>query len=73
MIENCEKFNSNTGCMSNEASPWDDVIQTPIKYSYFSSCSIPISYFQGGMDLLSHRFIVIVKSYGPCDLGDEGI
>jgi hypothetical protein len=80
MIDNFEKFNSNTGWTPQQTSPWIDVMQALSHYSYHQSQrSVLFCDLQGGS--YKDGFIitdpVIISSstgeYGPTDLGLPGM
>ncbi|KAI0468022.1 kinase-like domain-containing protein [Xylaria cf. heliscus] len=81
MIDNFEKFNSNTGWASSDGGPWNEAMQALSHFSYHNSggrlllCDIQGGYYRGGYILTDP---VIMSSeyetkYGPADLGPNGI
>ena len=79
MIENFEKFNSNTGWTPNEQSPWIQVMQALSHYSYHSSqrtvllCDLQGGSYKDGFIITDPVIMSSSKEYGPTDLGNDGI
>ena len=79
MIENFEKFNSNTGWTPDQTSPWIDVMQALSHYSYHTSqrsvlfCDLQGGSYKDGFIITDPVIMSATKEYGPTDLGSEGI
>jgi hypothetical protein len=79
MVENFEKFNSNTGWTPDTKSPWIDVMQALSHYSYHSSqrsvlfCDLQGGCYKDGFIITDPVIMSTTKEYGPTDLGAEGI
>ena len=79
MIQNFEKFNSNSGWTPNQMTPWIDVMQALSHYSYHSSqrnaliCDLQGGCYKDGFIITDPVVMSPTKEYGPTDLGAEGI
>ncbi|KAH9219853.1 kinase-like domain-containing protein [Leptodontidium sp. 2 PMI_412] len=79
MIENFEKFNSNTGWASVTGSEWSDAMQALSHFSYHNSnrqlllCDLQGGVYQDGYVLSDPVIMSQTQEYGPTDLGPGGI
>lgn len=79
MIENFEKFNSNTGWTPEQSSPWIQVMQALSHYSFHSTncnlllCDLQGGVYQDGFVITDPVIMSMKQEYGPTDLGAEGI
>lgn len=79
MIDNFEKFNSNTGWTPEESSPWIQVMQALSHYSYHSTngqllfCDLQGGVYKDGFVITDPVIMSMTQVYGPTDLGSEGI
>jgi hypothetical protein len=78
LIENFEKFNSNSGWRSHE-SQWHLVMQALSHFSYHSSggntviCDLQGGIYKDGVVLTDPVILSQHRKYGPTDLGRDGI
>ncbi|KAG4438838.1 hypothetical protein IFR05_005678 [Cadophora sp. M221] len=79
MIDNFEKFNSNTGWASGVGSEWSEAMQALSHFSYHNSsrqlllCDIQGGVYQDGYVLSDPVIMSQTQEYGPADLGPDGI
>ncbi|KAI1169547.1 kinase-like domain-containing protein [Nemania sp. FL0916] len=80
MIDNFEKFNSNTGWVSPTGDVWSEAMQALSHFSYHNSggrlllCDLQGGCYSNGYVLSDPVIMSQTKlSYGPTDLGPEGI
>lgn len=79
MIANFEKFNSNTGWMPTESSPWIEVMQALSHFSYHSTdrklllCDLQGGIYKDGFIITDPVIMSNIQEYGPTDLGSDGI
>ncbi|KAI8944606.1 kinase-like domain-containing protein [Xylaria longipes] len=79
MIENFEKFNSNTGWASITGGVWSEAMQALSHFSYHNSggqlllCDLQGGSYQNGYILSDPVIMSQTQTYGPTDLGPNGI
>ncbi|KAI0436222.1 kinase-like domain-containing protein [Xylaria telfairii] len=79
MIKNYEKFNSNNGWVFKAVDPWSEAIQALSHFSYHNSggklllCDLQGGSYQDGFILTDPAIVSQAKTYGPTDLGPDGI
>ncbi|KAI1751538.1 kinase-like domain-containing protein [Xylaria castorea] len=79
MIENFEKFNSNSGWASITGGVWSEAMQALSHFSYHNSggqlllCDLQGGSYQDGYILSDPVIMSQVQTYGPTDLGPDGI
>ena len=79
MIENFEKFNSNSGWVAPAQVPWSQVMQALSHFSYdttggsFLLCDLQGGAYRDGMVLTDPVVMSRDHRYGPTDLGPQGI
>ena len=79
MIEDFEKFNSNSGWVADDDTPWNLVMQALSHFSYhvsggfFLLCDLQGGIYRDGVVLTDPVIMSRRKEYGPTDLGPEGI
>ncbi len=79
MIENFEKFNSNTGWTPDYSTAWSDVMQALSHYSYHTTnraallCDLQGGIYRDGFIITDPVIMSRNREYGPTDLGPEGI
>ena len=73
------KFNSNTGWTPEEPSPWIQVMQAVSHYSFHSTnrqllfCDLQGGIYKDGFVVTDPVIMSMTQSYGPTDLGSNGI
>jgi len=78
-IENFQKFNSNTGWISQDSSKWILIMQALSHYSYHVSsaqyllCDLQGGLFRDGAILTDPVVMSKSRKFGPTDLGPKGI
>ena len=79
MIDNFEKFNSNTGWVPARTNPWLEVMQALSHYSYHTTngrlllCDLQGGVYKDGFIITDPVIMSENREYGPTDLGLEGI
>ncbi|TRX89899.1 hypothetical protein FHL15_009171 [Xylaria flabelliformis] len=79
MIQNFEKFNSNTGWASITGGVWSEAMQALSHFSYHNSggqillCDLQGGSYQDGYILSDPVIMSPLQTYGPTDLGPDGI
>ncbi|KAJ7251145.1 kinase-like domain-containing protein [Mycena haematopus] len=79
MIENFEKFNSNSGWAPKSGGAWSEAMQTLSHFSYHNSggqlllCDLQGGAYSNGYILTDPVIMSPNKAYGPTDLGRDGI
>ncbi|KAJ7213155.1 kinase-like domain-containing protein [Mycena pura] len=79
MIENFEKFNSNTGWASNTGGAWSDAMQALSHFSFHNSngefllCDLQGGVYSDGYVLSDPVIMSRGQNCGPTDLGLDGI
>ncbi|KAH8805129.1 kinase-like domain-containing protein [Xylogone sp. PMI_703] len=79
MIQNYEKFNSNTGWVDITGGAWGEAIQALSHFSYHTSggqfllCDLQGGVYSDGYILSDPVIMSQLRSYGPADLGPDGI
>ena len=79
MIDNFEKFNSNSGWVAPGQVPWSEVMQALSHFSYhttgggFVLCDLQGGAYRDGMVLTDPVVMSRDHRYGPTDLGPQGI
>ncbi|KAL5884444.1 hypothetical protein ACKVWC_003416 [Pyricularia oryzae] len=79
LIQNFEKFNSNSGWTSNNGDVWAEAMQALSHFSYNNSggqfvlCDLQGGSYRDGYILSDPVVMSQVQSYGPADLGPDGI
>ncbi|KAI0856216.1 kinase-like domain-containing protein [Xylaria cubensis] len=79
MIQNFEKFNSNTGWASITDGVWSEAMQALSHFSYHNSggqvllCDLQGGSYQDGYILSDPVIMSSLQTYGPTDLGPDGI
>ncbi|KAI1329181.1 kinase-like domain-containing protein [Xylariaceae sp. FL0255] len=79
MIENFEKFNSNSGWADGQGGVWSDAMQALSHFSYHNTggqlllCDLQGGSYQNGYILSDPVIMSQMQSYGPTDLGPDGI
>jgi hypothetical protein len=77
-ITNYEKFNSNTG-WADDSVPWSRVMQALSHFTYHISngqsvlCDLQGGVYQDGVVLTDPVIMSVARSFGPTDLGSDGI
>lgn len=78
MIDNFEKFNSNTG-WAQKSTPWGQVMQALTHFSYhqssgqFTLCDLQGGVYSDGIVLTDPVVMSMRQRFGPTDLGRDGI
>ena len=78
-IENFEKFNSNSGWVSKDGTPWCQVMQALSHFSYHQSggqlliCDLQGGIYSKAVILTDPVVMSLTRCYGPTDLGPLGI
>ncbi|KAL6048918.1 Alpha-type protein kinase domain-containing protein [Balamuthia mandrillaris] len=78
-VENWQKFNSNTGWVSDDDVPWHRVMQALSHFSYHASggqfvlCDLQGGVYSNGVVLSDPVILSRTRRYGLTDLGPEGI
>ncbi|KAI0441289.1 kinase-like domain-containing protein [Xylaria telfairii] len=79
MIENFEKFNSNSGWASITGGVWSEAMQALSHFSYHNSggqlllCDLQGGSYRDGYILSDPVIMSQLQTYGPTDLGPNGI
>ncbi|KAI0188911.1 kinase-like domain-containing protein [Xylaria flabelliformis] len=79
MIQNFEKFNSNSGWASISGGAWSEAMQALSHFSYHNSggqvllCDLQGGCYQDGYILSDPVIMSPLQTYGPTDLGPDGI
>lgn len=79
MIENFEKFNSNSGWVSATGAAWADAMQALSHFSYHFSggsklfCDVQGGVYSNGFILTDPVIMTQAGGFGPADLGPDGI
>ncbi|KAI0907278.1 kinase-like domain-containing protein [Ustulina deusta] len=79
MIENFEKFNSNSGWADTTSGAWSQAMQALSHFSYHNSggqlllCDLQGGSYRDGYILSDPVIMSQLQNYGPTDLGPEGI
>ncbi|KAI1120668.1 kinase-like domain-containing protein [Nemania abortiva] len=79
MIQNFEKFNSNTGWAQITGGAWSEAMQALSHFSYHNSggqfllCDLQGGAYRDGYILSDPVIMSQQKTYGPTDLGPDGI
>ncbi|KAI7909077.1 hypothetical protein M9X92_011842 [Pyricularia oryzae] len=79
LIQNFEKFNSNSGWTPNDGDVWAEAMQALSHFSYHNSggqvvlCDLQGGSYRDGYILSDPVIMSQVQSYGPADLGPDGI
>jgi hypothetical protein len=79
MIQNFEKFNSNTGWTPREINPWMEVMQALSHFSYHVTnetmllCDLQGGVYKDGFVLTDPVVMSETGEFGPTDLGQAGI
>ncbi|KAF2965153.1 hypothetical protein GQX73_g8410 [Xylaria multiplex] len=79
MIENFEKFNSNSGWVDTTGGIWSQAMQALSHFSYHNSggqlllCDLQGASYSDGYILTDPVIMSNTQMYGPADLGSDGI
>ncbi|KAI1359161.1 kinase-like domain-containing protein, partial [Xylaria arbuscula] len=79
MIENFEKFNSNSGWAPVTGNAWSEAMQALSHFSYHNSggqlllCDLQGGSYRNGYILSDPVIMSQLQTYGPTDLGKDGI